>query len=245
MCYHVSENSDPRNIAKKLGKKLRIKFEEHKPRYHVNGFDNPLIPVIAAVEPDTLHFFRWRFIPDWVKDPKKFKANTLNAKSEEIFQKLSFKNYWQNRCLIVCDGFFEPHVPDTRKPSQAYYIRNKKDEPLTLGGIYSIFEGKPTCCILTTTANLQMAQIHNEGQRMPVILDERTREEWLKPNLTPEKMISLCQPYDKDLLAYRTIDSVLNSRIFSDLPSAILPFDETTAQNSVVIASANQTFSLF
>lgn len=184
---------------------------------------NPLVPVIAASDPYYLRFFRWKLIPSHVQDPKQFKANTLNARSEEIFEKSSYRDYWQNRCLVVCDGFYEPHVPDPKKPSQGYYIRSFEEEPLTLGGIYSVHQGKGTFSILLTDTNEQLAVIHNEGKRMPVILDERNRDTWLRPDLTKEEMSALCKRYDNELLTYRSIDGIFNSRINTDIPEAILP----------------------
>jgi len=80
--------------------------------------------------------------------------------------------------------------------------------------------------ILTTAANEQMAEVHNEGQRMPVILDERHRDEWLSPDLTPEQMMELCKPYDWPLLAYKTIEGVYNNRINTNVPEVILPVEE-------------------
>ncbi|HLO43955.1 MAG TPA: SOS response-associated peptidase [Leadbetterella sp.] len=225
MCYHVATVTDPDVLARKMNKerRRRLKASQFKIRYDVNGFDNPLVPVIPAGDPDFLHFFRWRLIPGHVTDVKAFKANTLNARSEEIFEKSSYRNCWQNRCLVVVDGFYEPHVTDVKKPSESYFIRNFEDEPLTLGGIYSIYEGKGTFAILTTEANEQMAEVHNEGKRMPVILDGRNREEWLRPDLTQEEMLAMCKPYDWPLLAFRTIDGVFNNRVNTDVPEAILP----------------------
>ncbi|MFN8431709.1 MAG: SOS response-associated peptidase [Spirosomataceae bacterium] len=225
MCYHLSEISNPRKLARKLGKQLKIQFndEDFKPRYHVNGFENPLVPVVANADPDYLRFFRWRLIPDWVQDIASFKANTLNAKCEELWEKPSYRNCWQNRCLVVCDGFFEPHVTDPKRPSESYYITSPDNEPLTLGGIYSVYQGKPTFAILTTEANEQMAEVHNEGQRMPVILDEFSRDEWLKPDLSKEAMLHLCRPFEWELNAFRTIDGVFNSRINTNVPEALLP----------------------
>lgn len=227
MCYHVSETSDPHDLAAKLKKRVNVRKKEfvHKPRYHVNGFEKPLVPVIPVADPETLRFFRWGLIPEWVSDPKTFKANTLNAKSEEIWDKPSYRNYWQNRCLVVVDGFFEPHVIDPKKPSQSYYMKSPDNEPLTLAGIYSVFEGKGTFTILTCDANDQMAEIHNEGERMPVIIDDVDREEWIRADLTQERMKELCAPYPWELTAYRTIDGVFNSRVMSDVPEAIMPLE--------------------
>lgn len=228
MCYHVSAITDPNTLARKLGKQLRkkIKIEDFKPRYDVTGFEQPLLPVIPIADPDYLRYFRWKLIPEYIQDPATFKTNTLNARSEELLEKSSYRNYWQNRCLVVVDGFFEPHVPDPKEPSQSYYIRNFENEPLTLGGIYSIYKGKGTFAILTTSANEQMKRVHNEGQRMPVILDERHRDSWLSNDLSFEEMIGLCKPYDIDLMDYRTIDGVFNARTNTNVEEAILPMLE-------------------
>ena len=225
MCYHVSQITDPKNLARKLSKQLKANYKDgqFKPRYHLNGFDQPLVAVVPIADPDHLRFFRWKLIPEHVIDPKAFKTNTLNARSEDLLQKSSYRNYWQNRCLVVVDGFFEPHVVDPKKPSQSYYIRNFENEPLTLGGIYAVYQGKGTFAILTTEANDQMKRVHNEGQRMPVILDERHRDAWLSPKLSLDEMMTLCKPYDQNLMDFRTIDGVFNSRANTDLPEAIMP----------------------
>ena len=86
--YVLSCGGGIKDLAQTLGKELKIKRRlDHQPRYDVNGFDNPLLPVVAAGDPDYLRYFRWRLIPNHIQDPKAFKANTLNARSEEIFEK--------------------------------------------------------------------------------------------------------------------------------------------------------------
>src|SRR5690554_6564761 len=81
--------------------------------------------------------YRWGLIPFWVKDESTFKANTLNARTEELFEKISYKNSWNKRCLLICTGFFEPHYPEGFKKSQSYYIKPKVQEFFTLDGIWS------------------------------------------------------------------------------------------------------------
>ena len=43
MCYHVSQITEPKTLARKLGKQLKANYKEgqFKPRYHLNGFDQP------------------------------------------------------------------------------------------------------------------------------------------------------------------------------------------------------------
>jgi putative SOS response-associated peptidase YedK len=55
----------------------------------------------------------------------------------------------------------------------------------TFGGLYTNYadtetgEIKQTYTIVTTAATGLMAEIHNNGQRMPVMLDQTMEREWL------------------------------------------------------------------
>ncbi len=49
---------------------------------------------------------RWGFTPSWAKDPS-IGYKMINARSETITKKPSFKNVFKTqRCLIVADGFY-------------------------------------------------------------------------------------------------------------------------------------------
>lgn len=233
MCYHVSQHKDVKDIRKKIPAKFREdNADKFKPVYHVSGFAKPWLPVLVSDRGvKTLDFFRWGLIPGWVKEEKDWKANTLNARNDEFFEKASYKNYWRNRCLIVCTGFFEPHTPEKgvaskSQKTESWYIKSTADEFFTLGAVYSFWKGMPTFSIITTTASPLMAEIHNEAKRMPLILDnEDVRDSWLLGDLKQEEMGDLMgyRPEDKYLDAFRTIDGVMNNRVDTNVPEVLTP----------------------
>lgn len=60
---------------------------------------------------------------------------------------------------------------------------------------------------------------------MPLILEGNTAEAWLLPDLTKPEMTDLMKPYphDENLIAYRVLDGVTNSRIDTNAPEVIEP----------------------
>jgi putative SOS response-associated peptidase YedK len=226
MCYHVTllpgnfhnlvDVTGVAPIDPKKGDKL------YKPGFHLNGFDHPHLPVIL---PQGLDMYRWGLIPHWVEDT--YKANTLNARNDELFEKVSYRNYWSNRCLVVVSGFFEPHtrmgIASKKQKTESWFIKHKEDPILTLGGIFC----GGTVSIITTDASPLLSEIHNDGKRMPLILsNEAIKERWLDPKLGMKDMSRIMDSYppDEELTAYRTIDGIMNTRLDTNVPEAILPF---------------------
>jgi putative SOS response-associated peptidase YedK len=68
-------------------------------------------PVIIREEVNELHYYHWGLIPMWTKsleDAKKIRTQTLNARSETVFEKPSFRaSITKKRCLIPACGFYE------------------------------------------------------------------------------------------------------------------------------------------
>ena len=134
MCYHTSQHQ-PLSIIKKSFN-LAVRNEElFQQAYQLNGFTKPYLPVISNSDIKVIEMYRWGLIPFWVKDESSFKANTLNARSKELFDKPSYRQTWSKRCLVICTGFFEPHYPEGAKKSQSFYIKPKEGDFFTLGGI--------------------------------------------------------------------------------------------------------------
>jgi putative SOS response-associated peptidase YedK len=73
-----------------------------------------------------------------------------------------------------------------------------------------------------------MAEIHSEKKRMPLILEGDKAEAWVLPDLTKPEMTDLMQTYDKDenLIAYRVLDGVTNSRLNTNVPEVIEPLEK-------------------
>ena len=59
------------------------------------------------------------------------KTNTLNARAEGLFDSPLFKTpSFESRCLIIADGFFEPHSRDNKTfPHYIHYKNNELSDP--------------------------------------------------------------------------------------------------------------------
>jgi len=133
----------------------------------------------------------WGLVPDWAThNPDEFrkKSNTLNARSESIFDKPSYKtSATEKRCLIIVDGFFEPHhINGKANPYFCYQpsTTNPKGDIFLFAGLYNDTDPKTiTTTIITTEANAFFADIHNKQKRMPLVLDPMYYQNWLNTSL--------------------------------------------------------------
>ncbi|WP_418360188.1 SOS response-associated peptidase [Sphingobacterium detergens] len=208
MCYHTSAPSNAQLV--KEFKNLNVNYQGDE-IYHVSGFVRPYLPVTLNKDSNSIVSARWKLIPFWVKtedDAAKY-ANTLNAESESIFEKASYKNYiGKTRGLLYVNGFYEPHKVTGQKDSENYYIYTPSKEIFTLGIVYSDFKDYeannvyPTFSIITTAANPLLEEIHNEKKRMPLIIPPANRDAWLSAK-TKEDVQQLMIPYEGDLSAHK------------------------------------------
>lgn len=106
----------------------------------------------------------------------------INARSETVSEKPSFRSAFQKRrCLVPCDGFFEWQALPGASRKQPWLISIGAGELSAFAGLYEIRtnpDGPPvvSCCLLTTEANSLVSPIHD---RMPVLLDSSQHDEWL------------------------------------------------------------------
>jgi len=127
-----------------------------------------------------LVMLRWGLVPFWAKDPS-IGNRMINARSETVEEKPSFRNaYRHRRCLVLADGFYEwRKAGDAKTP---YFISTADRKPFAFAGLWEAWSSKDkseslqTATILTTEANEFMATLHD---RMPVILVPETADRWL------------------------------------------------------------------
>lgn len=150
-------------------------------------------------------------LPFWVKNEQEASkyANTLNAEGEGIFEKASYKNYiGKYRGLLYVNGFYEPHKAKGKKETENYYLYLPEKKIFTLGIVYAPWEDQEsgekynTFSIITTAANEQLEEIHNEKKRMPLIVPPERREEWLNAS-DPVEIQQLIQPWDGEFETHR------------------------------------------
>lgn len=203
MCFHYSITQQMAKIESAL--KVTWDDGEWQPVPHANGFTFLKMPVITQDNPSKIQLYNWGLIPHWVKtkaDADKLRAQTLNARSETVFEKPSFRSSIKHqRCLVVADGFFE--WMDVQGKKYPYHIFMKDQSIFCFAGIYSQWADKETgellqtFSILTTEANPMMEQIHNLKKRMPVILAPSAYQAWLQKENTAESLQVFLKPYSE------------------------------------------------
>lgn len=192
--------------------------EEYNGYYHISGFSHPALPVISSDNKEVIGLREWGLIPFWVKDGKAAKSiqnRTLNAVSETVFEKPSFRSsITKQRCLVLVNGFYEWR--EYNKKKYPYFIRLKDQPVICLGGVGSSWTDKTTgeiretFAIITVSANPLMEQIHNTKKRMPLILEGEKQNTWLDMDLKKEDLTALMKPLDKNEMEAWTISNRLN-----------------------------------
>ncbi|MDC7235678.1 MAG: SOS response-associated peptidase [Spirochaetales bacterium] len=163
------------------------------PGFKISGFSFPGLPVLRESLDGRGEILSWGLIPSWVTDPdkaKKIRSGTLNARSETLKEKPSFRDSWpQKRCILPVEGFYEPHVEGKQKTT--WYIRSRRKKLLYLGCIWQENRHLPenwppvSFSILTTASTDLLSEVHNEKLRMPVMLSAEGAAQWLEKG-TPD-----------------------------------------------------------
>lgn len=203
MCYHASTPNHAE--LQKFFTDLHVS-KDIEPYYHVSGFVRPFLPVTLNNDIDSIVLARWKLIPFWVKSEEEANkyANTLNAKSEDIFEKASYKNaITKTRGLLYVKGFFEPHATNGKDNDESYFVQVPEQPIFTLGIVWNHWKEYDTFSIITTEANDFMSDIHNVGKRMPLIIPQDKRHDWLLAD-GREEVESIMVPYSGDMKAHRT-----------------------------------------
>lgn len=232
MCYDIKASLESQlKRARSLGDSAAIEEIEENlapftdlPLYHANGFQTPELLIYTDEDPFFPCIAKWGLVPFWAKDFEDFnKINkkTLNARSETMFAKPSYRESAKNkRCIIYVDGFYEHH--HYKKNTYPYYIFRKDGEPMALAGLWSEWKEPErnyshiTFTIVTTKGNALLTRIHNNpklsfGPRMPFILDNASEEKWLSSiseDDVKEDLKELVSSYPDELLDSHTVAKI-------------------------------------
>ena len=137
------------------------------------------------------------------------KGIVINARSESALQKPMFsKPLLTRRCVVPSTGFYEwafasvlePQItmfpverkPKANEPKVKLFFRRPDEPMLYMAGMVNTFtdkdgKAKDAFVILTTEANASMSPFHN---RMPVILSENEREDWISSETFMREVLS-------------------------------------------------------
>lgn len=187
------------------------------PRFNIAPIQPALIVRTALDGTLEEALVRWGLIPSWAKDPAKL-STLINARSETAADKPSFRGAMRHRrCLVPADGFYEwTGAAGSKLP---HLIRLAAGDPnggtlMAFAGLWETWLGADgseidTMAILTTTANAEMASIHD---RMPVILPRGAFAAWLDcARGTAVHAVDLLRPAPDGLLAIQPVNRAVNN----------------------------------
>lgn len=223
MCGRFNLHGNPAQIVQQFLPGISAgELPEIKPRYNIA----PTQPVACIIEADGQRQFAWRIwglVPPWADD-RSIGNKMINARSETVLEKRSFKKpFQQRRCLIPATGFYEWQTIQGGK-KQPYLIARPAAQPFALAGIWEANrrvgdDETPlrTCSILTTAANRAVRQLHD---RMPVILPDALHAAWLDPATDPEAAAAMCVPVADDWFTLTPVSPKVN-RVSCEGPECV------------------------
>lgn len=120
---------DDRYFKENAKKFIKVDLVKNlNPRYNIA----PTMPIPALLNSGEYLYTHFGYLPSWAKSKK---SMNINARSESIFEKITFRDSFKfRRCLIPINGFFEWEIDDkTKKP---YFVKDIKNDYFALAGIW-------------------------------------------------------------------------------------------------------------
>ncbi|OUR91796.1 DUF159 family protein [Flavobacteriales bacterium 34_180_T64] len=247
MCYDIKATLEAQLLRAKRRNDLQA-IEEiveklipytDLPLHHVSGFTHPNMLIYTDRSPEFPEVATWGLVPHWVRDKEQLKKlwnTTLNARSETIFEKPSFRESAQNhRCIIYVDGFYEHH--HFKNNVYPFFIQRKDKCSMALAALYSEWRNPKTdgvtntFTIVTCEGNSLMKKIHNspklKGPRMPLILNEDMEDKWLNSikstqDIDELKVVSITN-LENELLAH-TVNRLRGKTYLGNTENAVEEF---------------------
>ncbi|MEH6344799.1 MAG: SOS response-associated peptidase family protein [Bermanella sp.] len=186
MCGRMNVIDDPnvRAFMDALGIPIYPSPNPHSNR-EVRPTDETLLLIPQGKDINTATM-SWGIKPSWSKQL------LINAKSETVSDKTTFKKAFENhRALVVCSGWYE-WKDEGGKTKQKYLVQHSLKQPMFMAAV--CFPAPPAnqaanqgphqeankeasqFVTLTTAPNEKLKQVHH---RMPLIIHSDEMDEWL------------------------------------------------------------------
>lgn len=127
------------------------------------------------------------------------KGVIINARSESVFEKKTFRDSLVNRrCIVPSTGFYE-WDGDKRK----FLFRLNGTNALYMAGLYTFYRDEMRYVILTTQANDSIKDVHN---RMPLVIPKDDIKTWILDSQATNDMLQRIPP----MLVREAVDGQLS-----------------------------------
>lgn len=174
------------------------------PRYNIP----PTLPIPALLNNGNYLYGHFGYLPSWAKDKK---SMNINARSESIYEKKTFRySFRARRCIIPINGFFEWKIEEKEKTP--YFVKDTNQDYLALAGIWDEYFDFDlnikivTLALITCDANDKLNKIHH---RMPVVLEKKDFKTWLQEDNIKE-VNDLFRIYPNEKLQLYEVNSMVN-----------------------------------
>jgi putative SOS response-associated peptidase YedK len=184
---------------------------------------------VYVVVNDRIEVASWGMIAPWSKslvDAQKSQARAINARSESVHEKPTFRAAFQkSRCLVPATGYYEwASELGSYKPKQPIYVSRDDGKLLAFAAIQNDWitptgQLLKSVSILTRQAVGDLAKFHS---RMPVFLQKDRWESWMDTSLKDsDRVRGLLDDFKPDAnLVFWPVSDAVNS-IRNDGPELI------------------------
>ena len=225
MCGRAYQTYSDEELAFQYLSRRPLRLEEFRPTYNLAPTQRSPV-VLVRDEERMINQFRWGLVPFWAKSVEAAtRYSLINARGEEITEKLSYAQAFQRRrCVVPLSGFYEWKREGRRKRPFAIHLR--EGPIMSVAAVWERWQPAGATAplqsfsIVTTRANPLMAWIHD---RMPVILAESDVELWLDPDVREqERLLPLVRPCPPEWLTAFEVSTAVNSPTH-DSPDVLRP----------------------
>ena len=210
--------------------------------FSTNALPNRTLPVDWNIKPtqdiyiiknERIEIASWGMIAPWSKnsiDALRSQSQAINARSESVHEKPTFRNSFRNRrCIVPATGYYEWATElGQYKTKQPVFISRDDKKILAFAGIFDRWispegEIRDSVSIITRDAVNELAKVHN---RMPVFLPQDRWQAWMDPDfIDVEKVRALMRLTEPDAhLQFWPVADLVNS-IRNNGPELIAPIE--------------------
>lgn len=185
------------------------------PKYNIA----PTMPIPVLLNNGNYLYSHFGFLPSWAKQRS---SMNINARSESIFEKQTFRDSFKfKRCIIPINGFYEWKVEDKEKTP--YFVSSNESSYMALAGIWDEWFDSElnmnivTVALITCDANDKLSKVHH---RMPVVLQKEDFSIWLNSQ-DLKHLNSLFKIYPSSKLKLYEVTSEVNKVLYDNSLSIV------------------------